>query len=76
MVLTKKQRILEESLNQLMKDVTDDKKSLQDLDKMLLQKLTTSQTNLLHDTELVDILNQTKSKSLLVKNKIADSEIK
>jgi hypothetical protein len=75
-VLTKKQRILEESLNQLMKDVTDDKKSLQDLDKMLLQKLTTSQTNLLHDTELVDILNQTKSKSLLVKNKIADSEIK
>lgn len=59
-----------------MKDVTEDKKSLQDLDKMLLLKLTTSQTNLLNDTELVDILNQTKSKSLLVKNKIADSEIK
>lgn len=59
-----------------MKEVTENKKSLRDLDKMLLQKLTTSQKNLLDDTDLVDILNQTKSKSLVVKNNIADAEVK
>ncbi len=35
-VLSKKQRVLEESLNALLKEVTRNKKSLQELDKTLL----------------------------------------
>ncbi len=75
-VLSKKQRVLEESLNALLKEVTRNKKSLQELDKTLLQKLTTSKTNLLHDTELVEILNSTKTKAKEVQIKISDAEVK
>jgi len=75
-VLTKEQRALEESLNTLMREVTQNKKDLKLLDDLLLRKLTTSTGNLLDDLELVEILNNTKTQSKEVKNKLYDAEIK
>jgi len=75
-VLTKEQRQLEESLNTLNREVTQNKKDLKLLDDLLLRKLTTSTGNLLEDTELVEILNNTKTQSKEVKNKLIDAEVK
>ena len=75
-VLSKKQRILEESLNALMKEVTMNKKELKKLDESLLQKLTTSTGNLLDDVELVEILNSTKTQAKEMQIKLADAEVK
>jgi len=72
-VLTKEQRQLEESLNTLNREVTQNKKDLKLLDDLLLRKLTTSTGNLLEDTELVEILNNTKTQSKEVKNKLIDA---
>lgn len=75
-MLTKEQRQLEESLNTLNREVTQNKKDLKLLDDLLLRKLTTSTGNLLEDTELVEILNNTKTQSKEVKNKLIDAEVK
>jgi len=75
-VLTKEQRQLEESLNTLNREVTQNKKDLKLLDDLLLKKLTSSTGNLLEDTELVEILNNTKTQSKEVKNKLQDAEVK
>jgi len=55
---------------------TKTKKDLQILDKNLLQKLTSSTGSLLDDTELMDVLNQTKSQSKEVSIKLVDAEVK
>jgi dynein heavy chain len=60
-VLSKEQKALEESLNTLLADVNFNKKDLQRLDKNLLERLTQSKGNLLDDTELMDVLNLTKT---------------
>lgn len=60
-VLSKEQRSLEESLNNLLADVNFNKKDLQRLEKNLLERLTQSKGNLLDDTELMDVLNLTKT---------------
>ena len=75
-VLSKKQRVLEESLKSLLKEVTQNKQVLKKLDESLLHKLTTSKTNLLEDTELVEILNSTKTQAKEMQVKLADAEIK
>jgi len=75
-VLSKEQRSLEESLNNLLADVNFNKKDLQRLEKNLLQRLTESKGNLLDDTELMDVLNLTKTQSKDVAIKLADAEIK
>ena len=75
-VLSKKQRILEESLFNLMKEVTKNKKDLKKLDELLLQKLTTSKKNLIEDIELIEILNNTKTQAKDMQVKLADAEIK
>ena len=75
-VLTKRQRVLEESLVSLLKEVTKNKKVLKELDKLLLNKLTTSDKNLLEDEELVEILNSTKNQAKEMQVKLADAEIK
>ena len=62
-MLSKEQKALEESLNTLLADVNFNKKDLQRLDKNLLERLTQSQGNLLDDTELMDVLNLTKTQS-------------
>ena len=75
-VLTKKQRALEESLNILMKEVTNNKKVLKKLDESLLQKLSTCTGNLLDDPELVEILNNTKTQAKEMQVKLSDADVK
>ena len=75
-VLSKEQKALEESLNQLLADVNFNKRDLQRLDKNLLERLTQSKGNLLDDTELMDVLNSTKTQSKEVQMKLVDAEIK
>lgn len=48
-VISKEQKPLEDSLNQLLADVNQNKKDLQKLDKDLLDRLTNSKGNLLDD---------------------------
>jgi len=59
-----------------MREVTQNKKDLKLLDELLLKKLTSSTGNLLEDTELVEILNNTKTQAKEVKIKLTDAEIK
>lgn len=75
-MLSKKQRVLEESLTNLLKEVTHNKKVLKKLDESLLHKLTTSKTNLLEDEELIEILNSTKTKAKEMQVKLSDAEVK
>jgi len=49
---------------------------LQKLDETLLHRLTTSTGNLLDDTELMTVLNNTKTAAKEVAAKLVDSEIK
>ena len=63
-------------MNQLLADVNFNKRELQRLDKNLLERLTQSKGNLLDDTELMDVLNSTKTQSKEVGMKLADAEIK
>jgi dynein heavy chain, axonemal len=74
-VLSKEQRALEDSLNQLLADVNFNKRDLQRLDKNLLERLTNSTGNLLDDTELMDVLNSTKTQAKEVSVKLAESEV-
>lgn len=77
-VLSKEMSVLEETLNSLLKKVTSNKKSLQDLDQQLLKKLNESQGNLLDDESLLDILKNTKtqSKDIQIQLQEADSKTK
>lgn len=59
-----------------MTDVNQNTKNLQILDKNLLERLTSSDKNLLEDTDLMEMLNNTKTQSKEVKVKLADAEIK
>jgi dynein heavy chain len=63
-------------LNALLTDVNNNKKELQKLDKNLLQRLTESKGNLLDDTELMEVLNSTKTQAKEVAVKLTDAEIK
>jgi dynein heavy chain len=46
-----------------MTEVSDNKKDLKKLDEQLLLKLTSSTGNLIEDTELVQVLNDTKQRA-------------
>ena len=72
-VISKEQKALEDSLNALLTDVNNNKKELQKLDKNLLQRLTESKGNLLDDTELMEVLNSTKTQAKEVAVKLADA---
>eukprot|EP00397_Hematodinium_sp_SG-2012_P000031 GEMP01000031.1.p1 GENE.GEMP01000031.1~~GEMP01000031.1.p1 ORF type:complete len:4639 (+),score=1050.01 GEMP01000031.1:391-14307(+) len=72
-VLGMEQRSLEESLSALKEEVTNNTKSLQLLDKQLLERLSNSTGNLLDDTELIEVLANTKSKAKEVEQKLADA---
>ena len=49
---------------------------MQRLDKNLLHRLANSTGNLLDDTELMDVLNNTKTQAKEVKVKLVDADIK
>lgn len=63
-------------MNTLLNDVNANKKALQKLDRDLLQRLTESTGNLLDDTELMEVLNNTKTQAKEVAIKLDDAEIK
>ena len=76
LVLSKEQSALEGMLNKLLKDVTQNKRSLQDLDKELLKKLNESEGNLLEDQGLLDILKNTKAQSKEISVQLAEADSK
>ncbi|EUD70891.1 hypothetical protein YYG_04015 [Plasmodium vinckei petteri] len=75
-VLTEEQKHLEVSLKNIMIELKDNTKSLQDLDKQLLYKLNTSSSNLIEDEELIEVLNNTKTLSKELEIKLKDSNEK
>ncbi|PHJ21330.1 dynein gamma flagellar outer, partial [Cystoisospora suis] len=75
-VLSMEQRSLEESLNLLMEEVTSNTKALQVLDSQLLERLSNSTSNLLDDTELIEVLGNTKAKAKEVEKKLKDAQEK
>ncbi|ETB59265.1 hypothetical protein YYC_03499 [Plasmodium yoelii 17X] len=75
-VLTEEQKHLEVSLKNIMIELKDNTKSLQDLDKQLLYKLNTSSSNLIEDEELIEVLNNTKALSKELEIKLKDSNEK
>ena len=75
-VLGMEQRALEESLVALMEEVTRNTKSLQLLDKQLLERLSNSSGNLLDDLELIAVLANTKQTAKEVEVKLKDAEEK
>merc|ERR1719197_1586483 len=72
-VLGMEQKSLEESLAALKEEVTNNTKSLQLLDKQLLERLSNSSGNLLEDTELIEVLANTKAKAKEVEGKLAEA---
>jgi dynein heavy chain len=76
-VIQKEQRSLEESLKNVLEEVTNNTKSLVHLDQMLLERLSENTGNLLDDEELIVVLADTKAKSTDVKEKlVAAAEMK
>ena len=69
-VIQKEQRSLEESLKNVLEEVTGNTKALLRLDQMLLERLSENTGNLLDDEELIGVLADTKSKSIEVKEKL------
>jgi dynein heavy chain len=72
-VIGMEQRSLEEMLEALMEEVTNNVKTLQLLDKQLLDRLSNSTGNLLDDVELIEVLANTKAKAKEVEQKLADA---
>merc|ERR550514_821501 len=72
-VIGMEQRSLEEMLEALVEEVTNNVKTLQLLDKQLLDRLSNSTGNLLDDVELIEVLANTKAKSKEVEQKNADA---
>jgi dynein heavy chain len=72
-VIGMEQRSLEETLAALMEEVTNNVKTLQLLDKQLLDRLSNSTGNLLDDIELIEVLANTKAKSKEVEQKLIDA---
>ena len=56
--------------------MNQNKKELLKLDANLLHRLSTSKGNLLDDTELMDVLNNTKTQAKEVAAKLIDADIK
>lgn len=63
-------RELEEQRERLIKETSDNKKLLKDLEDALLRELATTQGNMLDNSELVQTLEETKSKASEVADKL------
>merc|ERR1719262_864792 len=73
-LITMEQKSLEDSLASLQEDVTNNTKSLLVLDKQLLDRLSNSTGNLLDDTELIEVLANTKAKAKEVEIKLREAD--
>ena len=69
-VIQKEQRSLEEQLNNVLEEVTNNTKSLLRLDELLLERLSANTGNLLEDEELIGVLADTKAKATEVNDKL------
>ncbi|KAH9641787.1 hypothetical protein HF086_003913 [Spodoptera exigua] len=77
-ILTEKAE-LETERTQLIKDVTANRRKMQELESNLLQKLTTIEGSLVEDVSLITVLNVTKATAMEVKEKLdiaKETEIK
>ncbi|KAI4469351.1 dynein heavy chain family protein [Holotrichia oblita] len=77
-ILTEKKELESERTN-LIKDVTENKRKMLELEQSLLYKLTTIQGSLLDDETLISVLNVSKDTAAEVREKLAiakDTEIK
>jgi dynein heavy chain len=72
-VISKEKRTLEENLQQILEDITINTKTLLQYDKALLERLTSTTGNLLDDTELIEVLNNTKAKAREVAQKLKEA---
>jgi len=75
-LISMEQKSLEDTLAALEEDVTLNTKALQVLDKQLLERLSNSSGNLLDDTELIEVLANTKAKGKEVEGKLKDADEK
>eukprot|EP00928_Gymnodinium_smaydae_P031098 TRINITY_DN22944_c0_g2_i2.p1 TRINITY_DN22944_c0_g2~~TRINITY_DN22944_c0_g2_i2.p1 ORF type:complete len:3465 (-),score=972.42 TRINITY_DN22944_c0_g2_i2:18-9410(-) len=73
-LISMEQKSLEDTLAALEEDVTNNTKALQLLDRQLLERLSNSQGNLLEDTELIEVLANTKAKAKEVEGKLRESD--
>jgi len=73
-LISMEQKSLEDTLAALAEDVTNNTKSLQLLDKQLLERLANSTGNLLEDTELIEVLANTKAKAKEVEGKLKEAD--
>jgi len=72
-VLNMEQRALEEMLVALKEETTNSTKSLQMYGKQLLERLSKAKGNLLDDTQLVEVLANTKAKAKEVEGKLTEA---
>jgi len=72
-VVNEEQKSLEEQRLKLVEDINANTISLVKLDKLLLKKLSEGKGDLLEDAELINVLNETKQKSVEVNAKIESS---
>lgn len=63
-------------MNNLLRKVTERRKQLKMLDDELLEKLSTSKTDLIDDDDLVEILNRTKTEAKDIADQLQDAETK
>merc|ERR1719265_1227179 len=73
-LISMEQKSLEESLAALQEEVTSNTKSLQMLSDQLLERLSNSTGNLLDDTELIEVLANTKAKAKEVEGKLKEAD--
>jgi len=73
-VIAREQNALEKLLQQVLSEANSNVKTLLDLDAQLLDRLSSNTGNLLDDDQLVDVLNNTKTKAAEVKEKLASAE--
>jgi len=73
-LISMEQKSLEDTLAALEEDVTNNKKALLLLNKQLLDRLSNSSGNLLEDTELIEVLANTKAKAKEVEGKLVESD--
>lgn len=75
-LISKEQKQLEDQQTQLQEDVTYNTKVLADYEAGLLSRLANSETDLLEDVELIDVLNEIKTKSKEVSEKLIEAKEK
>jgi dynein heavy chain len=73
-LISMEQKSLEDTLAALEEDLTNNSKNLQLLNKQLLERLSNSQGNLLEDTELIEVLANTKAKAQEVEEKMREAD--